>query len=263
MWNGQERNGADVKVWFHRDKTTLSGTVKSADGRPVAGAAVAQWAIDGRPVPGILSAMTGPDGRFVINRIPYYEWLRKDATDQRSLTFTVSHPGYPEASFEVRELPRNVTVTLSTGCRVTGTVTDSVTGRPAAGAVVVAERQGQFSETAAATDAAGRFEIALAEDRYNFSARAKDRVCVALVDRECLAGETQALPPFKLESGGFIAGQVVDAKTGEAIAVTAAGQPIAIGLYGPAAPHGRTGAAARMAQHRSRWPVRHPGGSRR
>ena len=49
---------------------------------------MAQWAIDGRPVPGILSATTGPDGRFVINRIPHYEWLRADPSESTGLTFT-------------------------------------------------------------------------------------------------------------------------------------------------------------------------------
>src|SRR5262249_32302810 len=153
-----------------------------------AGATVAQWAIDGRPVPGILSATTGPDGRFLITRIPYYKWLRGRPADRLHLTFRVSHPGYLETRLEVRELPRNVTITLPVGCRVTGSVTDGVTGRPAAGALVIAERLGQYSETPASSDAAGRFEMTLPEDRFNFSIRARDRVCIAITDRECLAG---------------------------------------------------------------------------
>ena len=40
--------------------------------------------------------------------------------------------------------------------------------------------------------------MVLPEDRYNFSVRAKDRVCIAITDRECLAGEKLELPPFKL-----------------------------------------------------------------
>ena len=44
----------------------------------------------------------------------------------------------------------------------------------------------------------GRFEMALAEDEYTFSVGAKDRVCVALTDRECLAGTKVELPPFTL-----------------------------------------------------------------
>ena len=64
--------------------------------------------------------------------------------------------------------------------------------------MVVAERLGKYSETPASTDAAGRFEMVVPEDRYKFSVRAKDRVCIAITDRECVAGETLELPPFQL-----------------------------------------------------------------
>jgi hypothetical protein len=147
----------------------------------------------------------------------------------------------------VSELPRNVTITLPVGCRVTGTVTDRASGRPAAGALVIAERLGDYSETSVSTDAHGRFEIALPEDRYNFSVRAKDRVCVAVTDRECVAGEKLELPPFHLIGGGFIVGQVMNAKTGEAIAFTDAGKPIAVGLIGPSQPLGKVISPSRLA----------------
>jgi Carboxypeptidase regulatory-like domain len=247
LWTGKEREKEWIDVQILREKTMLAGTVLNARGRPVAGAAVAQWALDGRPVPGILSATTGADGRFLINRIPYYEWMRAGSTDRPGLTFTVSHPAYPQTELEVRELPRNITVTLPVGCKVTGTVMDSITGRPAAGAVVVAERLGAYSQTPATTDATGRFEMALADDHYNFSVRAKDRVCIAITDRECLAGDTLELPPFKLIGGGFIAGQVLSAATGQAIAVANDGGPIVIGLLGPAQPLGKVVSPSRMA----------------
>ena len=126
-------------------------------------------------------------------------------------------------------------------------VTDAVTGRPAAGAIVVAERLGDLSETVVSTDAAGRFAVAIQEDRYNFSARARDRVCVSITDRECLAGATLELPPLRLIGGGFIAGRVVNAKTGEPISVTAGGEPIALGLLGPSQPPGKAISPARLA----------------
>jgi hypothetical protein len=147
----------------------------------------------------------------------------------------------------VRELPRNVTVTLAFGSQVRGIVTDRITGRPAAGAVVVAEQLGNYSETAATTDAQGRFTMVVPEDRYNFSVRAKDRVCVAITDRECLAGETLELPRFELINGGFIAGQVVDAATGQLIKVTEQGEPIVISLFGPSRPLGKAIVPSRMA----------------
>ena len=247
IWTAQGSDKDDIDIQILREKTILAGTVLGVRGRPVAGATVAQWAIDGRPVPGILSATTGPDGHFVINRIPHYEWMRAGSKDPSGLRFTVSHPGYPQAQLEVLELPRYVTVTLPVGCPVTGTVTDSVTGRPAAGAVVVAERLGEYSETPASTDASGHFEMVVPEDRYNFSVGAKDRVGVAITDRECLAGQTLELPPFQLIHGGFIAGQVVNASTGESIAVNEMGRPIVIGLLGPSQPLGKVVSPSRMA----------------
>ncbi len=105
----------------------------------------------------------------------------------------------------------------------------------------------EYRETPASTDAAGRFEMVLPEDRYNFCVRAKDRVCIAITDRECLAGQKLELPPFKLINGGFITGQVVNASTGQPIAVTDRGEPIVIGLLGPSQPLGKAVSPLRLA----------------
>ena len=245
LWNGRDGDIGSVEIGFLREKTTFAGTVQDTQGRPVAGATVAQWAIDGRPIPGILSATTGPDGRFLINRIPHYEWLR-GGPNQGSLTFTVSHRGYPQREVQIGELPKNVTITLETGCRVTGTVIDGVTGQPAAGALVLAYRLDPQAERTTSTDAMGRFEMALEDGEYSFCARAKDRVGVALTDRECLAGGKVELPPFTLVKGGLISGQVVNTKTGKPIAMTERGEPIAIGFYGPSLPYGKLISPLRM-----------------
>jgi beta-lactamase regulating signal transducer with metallopeptidase domain len=235
-------------IQIPREQTTLSGTVLDARGRPVAGAMVASWAVYRMPVPGILSAMTGADGRFEIHRIPHATRTRKEARELSPREamelspsrFTVSHPDYPQAQLEVRELPANVTVTLAVGCQVTGTVMDSVTGRPAADAAVIAERLGDPGlQTPVATDAAGRFKIALHEDRYNFIVRAKDRVGIAITDRECLDGQKVELPPFSLIRGGVITGQAINAATGQPISVNDQGVPIRIGLRGPSQPAAR------------------------
>lgn len=239
IWVPQFNRDGPMEIRIAREKTSLAGRVIDARGNPVAGAAVAQWAIDGRPVPGVLSATTGADGRFLITRLPRREGQPGRPADSRPMTFTVSHRDHPESRFEVPELPRNVTFALPAGCRVTGTVKDDATGRPAAGATVIAERLGEFSETAAATDADGRFTLALPEDRYTFRVVAADRVGVAIIDRECRAGEALELPPFILTAGGFIAGRVINAATGQPIATTEAGEPVAIGLIGPSHPLGQ------------------------
>lgn len=105
----------------------------------------------------------------------------------------------------------------------------------------------ESSSPALRHDAAGRFEIALPEDRYNFSVRAIDRVGIAITDRECLADNKLELPPIRLTNGGFIAGKVVNASTGKSIAVTEAGEPIVISLFGPSRPLGKAAWPLRMA----------------
>jgi beta-lactamase regulating signal transducer with metallopeptidase domain len=239
IWNGHQNDNERITIRMYREKTTLAGTVVDPRGQPVAGATVGQWLMDGRPVPGILSATTGADGRFLITRIPASNRLRSGRAEGRGETFEVAHPRYPGTSFTVGELPKMVTVTLPVGSQVTGMVIDSVTGQPFAGAVVLARGLGNHAEALASTDTSGRFAMALAEDRYNVSVSAQDRVCTAITDRECLAGQRLELPPFMLTSGGFISGKVVNTATGNSIAVTERGEPIELGLIGPSHPIGK------------------------
>jgi 5-hydroxyisourate hydrolase-like protein (transthyretin family) len=243
-WTLLERDPLNKEIQMVREATTLAGTILNARGEPVAGAKVAQWAIDGRSVPGMLSATTGADGRFEIKRIPDFQ---KAFGQAFASSFTITHPSYPETRLEVAELPANVTATLPDGCLVTGTITDGVTGKPAVGAVVLATDASGTAETAAATTAGGRFRMVLGEGRYNFRVDAQDRVCVAVTDRDCLAGEDLELPPFKLIAGGFISGRVVNTATGKPVAVSESGGPIDIGFYGPSQPRGRVISPARLA----------------
>ena len=89
--------------------------------------------------------------------------------------------------------------------------------------------------------------MVLPEDRYNFSVRAKDRVCIAITDRECLAGKKLELPPFKLIDGGFIAGQVINASTGQPITVTDQRRAHRHRPPRPVAAAGKSGLPLRMA----------------
>ncbi len=89
-----------------------------------------------------------------------------------------------------------------------------------------------------ATDTAGRFRLVVAEGRYDFLADAKDRVSIAVNGRECRAGEKVELPPLTLIGGGFISGQAIDTTTRRSVSVTEVGEPVTLGLYGPAQPQG-------------------------
>ena len=120
-----------VELRMVREKSTLSGKVIDAAGRPVAGATVLPYFVDDRPIPGLLSATTDAEGRFKLDNVGVYKWPDGKAV---TTSFHVQHPDYPETRGEASALPADVVVTLPAGCVVTGTVTDSVTGQPAAGA---------------------------------------------------------------------------------------------------------------------------------
>jgi beta-lactamase regulating signal transducer with metallopeptidase domain/5-hydroxyisourate hydrolase-like protein (transthyretin family) len=233
-----------VEIRMAREKSNLSGKVVDAGGRPVAGAVVLPNVLFGRPVAELLSATTDAAGRFHIDNLGAYKWPGGKAVPT---SFTVQHPDYPPTTGEASALPANVVVTLPTGCLVTGSVTDGVTGQPANGAIVTARRVDEWSESVVATDANGRFRLVLPEGRYSFLAEAPDRVCAAVTDRECQAGQRVELPAFKLTGGGFISGRVVNTATGESVSVSDSGQAIMLGLIGPSQPVGKVLPPVRLA----------------
>jgi beta-lactamase regulating signal transducer with metallopeptidase domain len=228
-----------------RATATLSGKVVDAEGRPVAGASVLPYIALDRPIPGLLDARTDAEGRFKIDRLGVIKWPDGRAV---ATSFEVLHPDHPATRGTARALPAEVVVTMPGGCVVTGSVTDGTTGQPGSGAVITARRVDEWGEVFAAADAAGRFRLVVPEGRYDFLAEARDRVCVALTDRECLAGESVTLPPFTLIGGGIIAGQVVNTATGQPVTVSESGGPIMLGLFGPSQPAGRVIAPARLAE---------------
>lgn len=243
-WRMQESDPLYREIRILRDSTTLSGTILNSRREPIAGAKISQWDIDGRATPGMLSATSDASGRFEIKRIPDFQRIFRSP---HVASFTVSHPDYPVTDLKVPSLPADVEVILRDGCVVTGTVTDGVTGEPAEGAEVIAVDAKGTAETPATTAANGRFRMVLAEGRYNFRVDAKERVCAALTDRECLASETMELPQFNLIGGGFISGRVINAVNEEPVVVSDSGGPIALGFYGPTQPKGRVISPTRQA----------------
>jgi len=233
-----------VEIWMAREKSTLSGKVIDDEGQPVAGATVLPYYVSDRPIPSLLSTTTDAEGRFELDNLGVNKWPDGSAV---STNFTVLHPDHPETSGKADSLPADVVVTLPRGCHVTGTVADIVTGQRAAGAVVAARRLDEWGESFVATDATGRFRFVLPEGRYDFLADAMERVCIAVTDRECQAGEKVELPAFKLIGGGFISGQVINTVTGEPVTVSEFGGPIMLGLLGPSQPSGRAIAPMRLA----------------
>lgn len=233
-----------VTVHMTDAASTITGRVVDAAGRPIVGATVVNHFIWDRALPELNSAKTDAAGRFKLQNVPHFKLPEGKSW---STTFEVQHADYPATRGNAKTLPADVVVTMPTGCVVTGTATDRVTGQPAAGAAIRARRIDEWGEPIVATDAAGRFRVVVPEGRYDFLAEAKDRVCVAQTGRECLSGEKIELPPFTLIAGGFIAGQVINTVTGKTVTEGERGGPLMLGLYGPSQPAGKVVSPARLA----------------
>jgi beta-lactamase regulating signal transducer with metallopeptidase domain len=230
------RHPTQMEVRMDPAEATLSGVVRNAKGEPVVGARVARNTIDMDRLSEFGSTVTDQDGRFTVKGASVY---RRQEDPEPSATLKLFHPDYLKMSIRVK--PDMETVfTLPRGCLVKGTVIDSVTGgRPARDAIVTVERLDASGETIAISDAAGRFQMIVAEGRYNILVEARDRVCVALTDREFQTGETTELPPLSLIHGGFMSGQIVNTATGASVALNEDKEPIALDLIGPSRPLGR------------------------
>ena len=81
-----------VELRMVREKSTLSGKVIDAEGRPVAGATVLPYFVYDRPAPGLLSATTGADGRFKLDNVGVYKW---PGWQGRGHQFCRAAPGLP------------------------------------------------------------------------------------------------------------------------------------------------------------------------
>jgi hypothetical protein len=231
IFEAERRNGAQIPI--QPKSTTLSGRVANGHGEPVAGATIAQYGIHGRPVEGVQSAITNKIGRFRMEDIPVFELIRPG----QGVGFRIIHPDYPVTSVSVPSLPSEVVFKLPTGCTLTGSVEDQVTGKPAAGVLVTAQNNKNVSEDAyAVTDEQGHYRLIVADGSYNVIAEAEERVCVAITDQDCREGESAELPLLKLTQGGWIAGRVVNSVTGQTIGTAQQGGPIVVGLFGPGYP---------------------------
>lgn len=233
----------ELVVRMQGEKMSLSGTISNSKGEPVAGAIVMRHPVDGRAIPGILTATTDIRGNFEINDM--YKLDGGEGDREVPFGVVVVHPDYPETTGMASDLHPHVAITLPDGCEVTGAITDSVTRRPAVGAVLVAQCTGESARSYLATcDQAGRFRAVIPAGHYNFLVEAKDRVCVAITGRECLSGEKLVLPQFQLVAGGLISGQVLNTATGRPITFTNNGEgrnvPIQIALYGPSQSQGKS-----------------------
>jgi beta-lactamase regulating signal transducer with metallopeptidase domain len=244
--------GQDMQILIAGEASLLGGQIVDQSGRPLSGAIVARYALRQVPVPGVCSAVTSDTGEFLIVDLPamptcfHYDRENKihvrladesSPDTLRKVRCYVFHPDYPMALTEGAELPAEIDCRLPDCCRLVGTVIDSMTGQPAAGAIVTALRTKPGEDYCAQTDSQGRYHLPVQPANYHVLAQAKDRVSVAITDRECPAGETVEVPVLRLIQGGMIAGHVYNTASGEPETVTEEGRPIVVGLIGPSWPN--------------------------
>lgn len=139
----------------------VSGTVVDAGGRPVGGATVRFVPVG---IPGLLTAETDRRGRFA-RALPTDRDCDVQATGDLGATTAVRLAAGPaDARVELR---------FGAAGRITGVVRAG--GQPAAGRFVLLDRQPEGPPTTmATTDAAGRFELAVAGGTYQVSLLAED-----------------------------------------------------------------------------------------
>lgn len=245
-----------IKFYLSPAKT-LRGRVTDDSGKPVAGALVFTGGCHSGPIaapwPGIHSATTDRNGNYAIHDLAALDFRPIKQPDGSAFMIDgcfahVQHPGFATARPKYRELPATVDVRLEPASQIEGRVFDQVTGKPAAQMRVLA--QGTTSEYGfshvAVTDNAGNYRIAnLPAATFNIVAlSSKDRVAVAIDSLKVESGRTHRVPDLQLIEGGWLEGQVLDARTDAPIARDEF--PIEVGVYDSS--HPKSGAACQSAK---------------
>jgi len=248
VWGHEDPSQTDIG--FFDSAATLVGCVVDEQGRPVVGANVATPYLLSGTVPGLPAAVTNVEGRFVITRLPR---VVPGETKPDSWSLRVEHPQHPTKTFRVKTIPGIARFEMPAGCTLTGSVRDARTNRPLSGGVVTAMPMGtENTEVHTVTDSQGRYQMCVAGGNYAVVLEDENLVVKAISDIECRAGTTVSLQPLQASSGGWLAGQVVNTKTGQPMVFAEdsekTGQPmiltewskrIAVGLFGPARPKRR------------------------
>ncbi len=201
----EDRESRGVRVEL-RPAARLTGLVRDADGKPVAGARIAaqHTASSGLRV---LEAQTDSSGRFVL------EELEPDGM----VTLDVEHADFHGHKVDaVAASAGEVRVTLRALPRLTGTVVDA-RGKPVPSFTVLAQlesaedRRRARPRTLAGEN--GRFDRAIAPGSYTVSIRAPGLAPKTL--RDIVVGPTGQVDvgEVKLEEGGVIRGVVIDGAT--------------------------------------------------
>ncbi|GAA4420888.1 carboxypeptidase regulatory-like domain-containing protein [Bremerella cremea] len=228
----------------------LTGFVSNDKGTVIPGATVYVTSCGLEPIPGIWTAVTDANGRYEISDLR--RWNPEDTAtfDKKTgvgmmttgMNFYVSHPDYPLTTALANRIPNEVNVTLTKAAIVEGTVIDDVTGKPVAGAPIMAQGIARDRTFETTTDADGRYQLRMTKDHYNIWSSMDEHVPIAVKNQAAVPGQTIKNADIHLVTGGFIIGKVY--QSGEQLSDgtdAESGRPIFIAHYGPARP--KTGAA--------------------
>jgi protocatechuate 3,4-dioxygenase beta subunit len=230
---------ADVIVKIQLNQAiTVSGVVVDEADKPVADAEVAISVMmvlrDGGPqltlgqtLPGIFTTKTSTTGKFSFNRIPVdatMEFLVKK--EGRAIVSTVDVEDITKLKFSAGQT--DIKLVQPIGAKIEGTAVDKTTGKPAAGASIMASRgsgnqtvEVLFGPKPVVTGADGKFVIdgLLAADYtlqlVPYSAafgEINEWICEPIAIKTEL-GKTQSGVKMELSKGGILEVVVTDAKT--------------------------------------------------
>lgn len=217
----------------------LSGRVLDEHGKPLSGASVFLDSHE-HVVPGYRQATTDADGRYSIEGMPLwkpdtieYDPVTKMGSVCTGCAFRIKHPNYPLMMGMFSGIPQTVDVQLTPGIVVEGKVTDTVTGQPASSVIVVIQGINQPSYGKALTDSNGSYRIQMADDDYQISVTANDRIMLPIDLVTGPKGKAFRAPELKLASGGIITGRLIDKSTGQPFKRPAKGEGARITCVGP------------------------------
>jgi len=187
-------------------------------------------------------ATTKPNGLFCLEGFPP---IGSEPTMVKRCVVTVRHPDYPTHFREIGEEDINkgaIRIVLPQGMTLSGQVLDAQTKSPLPGLMVLAIDDEQVDHNFAVTDQDGKYQLHLAEGRYQLRLEDESLVAMAQVF-DGFSGDTLTAEPMLAQPGGWIVGQVTDKRTGKPVSHEFDGtfkgphpQRFMVGCHGPARP---------------------------
>ena len=212
----------------------LRGKVVDEDGNPVRDVKIDQLAPLGQSVASLPVTRSNQQGLYFLSGLP-------TTPETRAFSLMLTHPDFPKTFVTVKKSPDILTLKMSKGCVVTGSVRDESSDEPLADVVVTAVPvSSELNEIHTRTDEEGNYRFVLKPGTYSVLLEADEtHVAPALRNLSCAKGKTLDLGPMMALPGGWITGQVTNTDTGKPMEFNESGERLALGYYGPNRPAGK------------------------